>query len=152
MKLASVSAIKTSELSGLSVTELLSVVAGLQQQLAAKSDELEQRDQVLEQRDQVLEQRDQTLEQRNHYIQILEELLRWKRVQQFAASSEKSAHQHLLFDEVELEIEIDALRDQLPDDVEEEDAPRTSKKHRHRGFSDQLLRERIELTLSEEEK
>jgi transposase len=41
-----------------------------------------------------------------------------------AASSEKLAHQFHLFDEVELEAEIDALRDQLPDDVEEDDAPR----------------------------
>jgi transposase len=42
--------------------------------------------------------------------------------------------------------------DQLPDDVEEEDTPRTSRKRRQRGFSDKLLRERIELTLSDEEK
>ena len=61
-------------------------------------------------------------------------------------------HQIQLFDEAELEAEIDALRDQLPDDVEEEDAPRASRKRRQRGFSDVLLRERIELTLSDEEK
>ena len=46
----------------------------------------------------------------------------------------------------------DELRDELPDDVEEADAPPRSRKRRQRGFSDTLLRERIELTLSEEEK
>lgn len=124
--------------SGLSATEMMAVITDLQQQLAAKDAEIHQRDQAVEQRE--------------NYIQILEELLRWKRTQQFAASSEKSACQFHLFDEAELEAEIDALRDQLPDDVEEEDAPRSSRKRRQRGFSDKLLRERIELTLSDEEK
>ncbi|WP_151705495.1 IS66 family transposase [Nitrincola alkalilacustris] len=121
----------TPDLSGLSAAELLSVVAGLQQQLAAK--------------DAVVQQRDQ-------YIQILEELLRLKNIQKFAASSEKSAHQIHLFDEPELEAEIDLLRDQLPEDVVEADAPKPARKCRQRGFSDTLLRERIELTLSDEEK
>jgi transposase len=92
------------------------------------------------------------VQQRDQYIQILEELLRWKRIQQFGASSEKSAHQIHLFDEAELEAEIDDLRNQLPDDVKEEEAPPASRKRRQRGFSDKLVRERIELTLSEEDK
>ncbi|WP_413772245.1 IS66 family transposase [Marinobacter sp. LV10R510-11A] len=129
---------KTPDVSGLSAAELLSAVEGLQQELAAKSAEIQQRNQEVKQRD--------------HYIQILEELLRWKRIQQFGASSEKSAHQIHLFDEAELEVEIDALRDQLPDDVKEEEAPPASRKRRQRGFSETLLRERIELTLSDEEK
>jgi len=129
----------------LSAAELLSVVTGLQQQLAAKDAEIQQRDEALEQRDQAVKQRDR-------YIQLLEELLRLKQIQKFAASSEKSAHQIHLFDEAELEAGIDTLRDQLPDDVEEEEAPRASRKRRQRGFSDELPRERIELTLSDEEK
>ena len=131
MKLKPKAPSKTPDVSGLSAAELLSAVEGLQQELAAKSAEIQQRD---------------------HYIQILEELLRWKRIQQFGASSEKSAHQIHLFDEAELEVEIDALRDQLPDDVKEEEAPPASRKRRQRGFSETLLRERIELTLSDEEK
>ncbi|UQG71367.1 transposase [Marinobacter sp. M1C] len=107
------------------------MVEGLQQELAAKKAAVQQRD---------------------HYILVLEELLRWKRIQQFGASSEKSAHQIHLFDEAELEVEIDALRDQLPDDVKEDEAPPASRKRRQRGFSDKLLRERIELTLSDEDK
>jgi hypothetical protein len=131
MKLKPEAPSKTPDVSGLSAAELLSAVEGLQQELAAKSAEIQQRD---------------------HYIQILEELLRWKRIQQFGASSEKSVHQIHLFDEAELEVEIDALRDQLPDDVKEEEAPPASRKRRQRGFSETLLRERIELTLSDEEK
>ena len=138
MKLKPEAPSKTPDISGLSAAELLSVVEGLQQELAAKSAEIQQRNQEVKQRD--------------HYIQILEELLRWKRVQQFGASSEKSAHQIHLFDEAELEAEIDVLRDQLPDDVKEEEAPPASRKRRQRGFSETLLRERIELTLSDEEK
>jgi len=138
MKTTPDSAPSNPDFSGLSATEMMAVITDLQQQLAAKDAEIHQRDQAVEQRE--------------NYIQILEELLRWKRTQQFAASSEKSACQFHLFDEAELEAEIDALRDQLPDDVEEEDAPRSSRKRRQRGFSDKLLRERIELTLSDEEK
>ena len=138
MKLKPETPSKTPDISGLSAAELRSVVEGLQQELATKSAEIQQRNQAVKQRDQ--------------YIQILEELLRWKRVQQFGASSEKSAHQIHLFDEAELEAEIDALRDQLPDDVEEASALPASRKRRQRGFSDTLLRERIELTLSDEDK
>jgi transposase len=145
MKLKPKTPSKTPDVSGLSAAELLSAVEGLQQELAAKSVEIKQRDHALAQGAQAVKQRD-------HTIQILEELLRWKRIQQFGASSEKSAHQIHLFDEAELEVEIDALRDQLPDDVAEEEAPPASRKRRQRGFSETLLRERIELTLSDEEK
>lgn len=139
----------TSDLSALSSAELLSVVAGLQQQLASKETELEQRDDASHAQ---LKAKDVQIQQRDQYIQMLEELLRWKRVQQFAASSEKAAYQIHLFDEPELEAQIDALRDQLPEGIEEADAPKDERKRRQRGFSDKLLRERIELTLSDEEK
>ena len=138
MKLKPEAPSKTPDISGLSAAELRSVVKDLQQELATKSAEIQQRDQAVKQRDQ--------------YIQTLEELLRWKRVQQFGASSEKSVHQIHLFDEAELEAEIDVLRDQLPDDVEEKGAPPASRKRRQRGFSDTLPRERIELTLNDEDK
>lgn len=131
MKSTSDNAISNPDLSGLSAAEMMAVINDLQQQLASKED---------------------TLQRRNARIDILEELLRLKKIQQFAASSEKLPSQIALFDEAELEVEIEELRDQLPDDVEEEDAPRPSRKRRQRGFSDKLLRERIELTLSEEEK
>ena len=145
MKSTPDNASSTPDFSGLSTAEMMSVISNLQAQLAAKEDAL-QNQQVQ------LKQHDETLQRRDNYIAILEELLRHKKIQQFAASSEKQPNQILLFDEAELEIEIDELREELPEDVEEADAPRRSRKRRQRGFSDTLLRERIELTLSDEEK
>mgnify|MGYP003402734965 FL=1 len=116
------------ELSGLSAAELLAVIAGFQQQLALKEEAIQRRD---------------------AHILLLEELLRLRRIQRFAASSEK-LHQLQLFDEAELEADMDALLAQLPDDL-----PQTAEakaKPRQRGFSASLLRERIELTLSDEQK
>ncbi|MAD65276.1 IS66 family transposase, partial [Haliea sp.] len=138
-------ALGPTDLSSLSTADLVSVVAGLQQQLAA-------REAALQERDAQLKSQSSALKQRETYIDILEELLRLKRLQQFAASSEKLAHQIHLFDETELEAEIEALRDQLPEDLQEADAPRTTRKRRERGFSASLSRERIELALSDDEK
>ncbi|END8972958.1 IS66 family transposase [Citrobacter freundii] len=118
----------SSDLSGLSAAELLAVIAGFQQQLALKEEAIQRRD---------------------AHILLLEELLRLRRIQRFAASSEK-LHQLQLFDEAELEADMDALLAQLPDDL-----PQTAEakaKPRQRGFSASLLRERIELTLSDEQK
>ncbi len=131
MKTTPDNATSSPDFSSLSAAELVAVINGFQQQLASKEEAIQSRD---------------------ARIEILEELLRHKKIQQFAASSEKQPNQIMLFDEAELEVEIDELRDQLPDDVEEESPPRTSRKRRQRGFSDKLLRERIELTLSDEEK
>lgn len=117
--------------SGLCAAEMMAVISDLRRQLASQEEAIQRRD---------------------VRIAVLEELLRLKKIQQFAASSEKQTDQISLFDEAELEAEIDTLRDQLPDDIEEEDAPRASRQRRQRGFSHTLLRERIELTLSDEEK
>ena len=121
-------------------------MAGVQQQLADQSA-------LIEQHETAIQLLSDNLRQRDTYIQLLEELLRLKKIQQFAAKSEKLAHQSDLFDEAELETAIDELRDQLPDDVEETDeAAKASRKTRQRGFSENLVRERIELLLSDEEK
>ena len=122
-------------LSGLSAAELLAVIAGFQQQLALK--------------DEALQSKEEAIQRRDAHILLLEELLRLRRIQRFAASSEK-LHQLQLFDEAELEADMDALLAQLPDDL-----PQTAEakaKPRQRGFSASLLRERIELTLSDEQK
>lgn len=142
MKTTSDNASRTPDLSGLSTAEMMAVISNLKEQLAAKDDILQSQ----------LKERDETIERRDNYIALLEELLRYKKIQQFAASSEKQPNQITLFDEAELEVGIDELRDELPEDVEEADVPPRSRKRRQRGFSDQLLRERIELTLSDEEK
>src|SRR5690606_12317083 len=125
----------------LSAADLFALVARLQQQLAAEQAQFKH----------MIEQRDHSIKQRDQYIGLLEEQLRLKQIQKFTASSEKFVLQFHLFDEAELEVAIDALRDQLPAEVEEE-MPRASSKRRQRGFSALLQRERIELTLSDAEK
>ncbi|MDV1990816.1 IS66 family transposase [Escherichia coli] len=130
------------DLSGLGAAELLAVIAGFQQKLALK-------DQALRSQEQVLQSKEEAIQRRDAHILLLEELLRLRRIQRFAASSEK-LHQLQLFDEAELEADMDALLAQLPDDL-----PQTAEakaKPRQRGFSASLLRERIELTLSDEQK
>src|SRR5690554_6633314 len=105
---------KIPDLSGLSPAEMAAVISNLQEQLATK-------DETLQNHQDQLKQRDQAIQSRDARIKIHEELLRHKKIQQFAASSEKQPTQTLLFDEAELEVEIDELRDQLPEDVEEAD-------------------------------
>ncbi|HHD2920531.1 IS66 family transposase [Enterobacter kobei] len=123
------------DLSGLCAAELLAVIAGFQQQLALK--------------DEALQSKEEAIQRRDAHILLLEELLRLRRIQRFAASSEK-LHQLQLFDEAELEADIDALLAQLPD--EQPQTAEAKAKPRQRGFSASLLRERIELTLSDEQK
>lgn len=117
---------KNSEFSGLCAAELLTVIEGFQQKI----------------------------QQRDKRILLLEELLRLRLVQKFSASSEKVVEQLGLFDESELEVQIDTLREALPDDVleSEKETEGTPKKSRSRAFSGKLVRERIELCLSESEK
>ena len=151
---------KKPDFSGLSAAELSAVLSGFQQQLAdqearlqSQASLIEQHENTIQQHADLIQERDQKIRQRDTYIQLLEELLRLKNIQKFAAKSEKLAHQHHLFDEAELETAIDELRDQLPDDVEDVDqTEKASRKRRQRGFADSLVRERIELLLSEEEK
>ncbi len=91
------------------------------------------------------------LRHRDNRILLLEELLRLRKIQKFAASSEKLAFQISLFDEAELESAIEALMDQQADEVDDE-ADTAKKKTRKRGFSANLERVRIELALSDEQK
>ncbi len=53
-----------------------------------------------------------------------------------------------LFDEAELEVALDDIEEQLP----EEDTRKTRPKKRNRGFSDKLPRVQIHLSLSDEDK
>ena len=92
----------SSDLSGLGASELLAVIAGFQQKLALK--------------DEALQSKEEAIQRRDAHILLLEELLRLRRIQRFAASSEK-LHQLQLFDEAELEADMDALLAQLPDDL-----------------------------------
>lgn len=150
MKKAPSTPINPSDYSGLSTAELLAVIGDFQQQLAQKEQALQSRDEAIQSLDHSLQSQHKAIQQRDHYIALLEEQLRLKKAQQFAASSEKHTHQIHLFDEAEMEAEIEALLEQLPEDIAPVE-PKAAKK-RQRGFSGKLVRERIELTLSEEEK
>ncbi|KAA8976587.1 IS66 family transposase [Halospina sp. K52047b] len=133
------------DLSGLSPTEMAGVISDLQQQLQASEQALASQ----------REQHEQAIRQRDTRIDLLEEMLRLKTLQKFAASSEKHRYQVTLFDEAEVEAEIEALREEVGDDDDEPDPdepPRPARKCAQRGFSAALRRKRIELTLSDEEK
>ncbi|MEA9439063.1 hypothetical protein VCX44_25650, partial [Aeromonas caviae] len=140
----------SSDLSGLCASELLAVIADFQQKLALKEEVIRTLDHSLKSKEQVLQSKEDAIQRRDAHILLLEELLRLRRIQRFAASSEK-LHQLLLFDEAELEADMDALLAQLPDDLPQKTAEAKAKP-RQRGFSASLLRERIELTLSDEQK
>ncbi|KEY58182.1 transposase C of IS166 homeodomain protein [Serratia sp. DD3] len=88
---------KTPEKRSLSAVEL---VVELRQQLQSK--------------DELIQSKDDAIQHLEHYVALLEEQLRLKRAQQFAASSERHADQISLFDEAELGVAIEALSAQLP--------------------------------------
>lgn len=120
---------------------------GIKIQLANQSERLN----IVEKR--VADQQ-KVISKRDKQIQLLEELLRLRKIQKFTASSEKLAFQVSLFDEAELESLISDLTDQLPEDMVEQstDNEQPAKRTRKRGFSANLERLRIELNLSEAEK
>ena len=94
-----------------------------------------------------LEQKDHIIHEQQLLLKLLEEKLRLSRLQRFGASSEKLSFQIDFFDEAELEVALSDLETQLPED----NLPKKPRKKR-KGFSDQLPRIRVELTLTDEEK
>ncbi|HKM36168.1 MAG TPA: IS66 family transposase [Thiopseudomonas sp.] len=133
--------IKTPDLSSLSAAELRLVVAQFQAV-------------VEEQNTSLLEQKNE-LKAAHRRIELLEEMNRLLKTQKFSASSEKSKFQLNLFDETELEALLDELFETLPeasDENAELTQARKVRQTRQRGFSANLVRERIEHTLTELEK
>ncbi|MEY0164833.1 IS66 family transposase [Providencia rettgeri] len=132
---------KTPDLSSLSAAELRLMVAQYQAV-------------VEEQNTSLLEQKNE-LKAAHRRIELLEEMNRLLKTQKFSASSEKSKFQLNLFDETELEAQLDELFEALPeasDENAELTQARKARKTRQRGFSANLVRERIEHTLTELEK
>lgn len=162
MKKQSFPARKTPDLSRLDTAQLLLMVEQMQQQLAARDDQLSSQNVQLENQSAQLENQSIQLEKQNkiiqqarHQIQLLEEAIRLYKARKFAASSEKSTFQMSLFDEAEVEVELDELLDKLPEDKDEGSdlkQLRKERKPRNRAFSKALPRKRIELLLSEAEK
>src|SRR5690554_1245442 len=132
---------KTPDLSSLSAAELRLMVAQYQAV-------------VEEQNTSLLEQKNE-LKAAHRRIELLEEMNRLLKTQKFSASSEKSKFQLNLFDETELEAQLDELFEVLPEGSDENaelTQARKTRQTRQRGFSANLMRERIEHTLTELEK
>ena len=141
MPIATKSQQKQNTYDGLDAAELLAL-------LAKKDQLLDHRNECIEVYQQHLSDKDDLIEAQVSRIQQLEEYLRLAKVQRFGASSEKLAFQSDLFDEAELEVALSELESQLPD----EDKVRPPVKTRKRGFSKDLERIQIHLTLTDEEK
>lgn len=68
------------DLSGLSAADLVTLVAGLQQQLASQEAALAQQDAALAEQETQLQSQSSTIAKRDNYIELLEELLRLKQI------------------------------------------------------------------------
>ena len=148
MKKTPSTSIKTPDLSSLSAAELRLVVAQYQAVVAEQST-------ALSEKNARLASQKTALKDAHRRIQLLEEMNRLLKTQKFSASSEKSTFQLNLFDEAELETQLDELFDVLPETLEESEEiaqQRKVRQTRQRGFSANLVRERIEHTLTELEK
>ena len=133
--------IKTPDFSSLSAAELRLMVAQFQA--------------VVEEQNASLLEHKSELKAAHRRIELLEEMNRLLKTQKFSASSEKSKFQLNLFDETELEAQLDELFDTLPEASDENvelTQARKARQTRQRGFSANLVRERIEHTLTELEK
>lgn len=116
--------------------------------LAEKERLLEEQNSLLCIHQNQLNDKDKLIREQQKYIRLMEEQLRLAILRKFSSSSEKMPWQGCLFDEAELEVALVNIEEQLP-----EDATSTPKKAtRQRGFSENLPRQQIYLTLSEEEK
>ena len=118
--------------------------------LAEKNQQLEEKDQLLNAHQKHLKDKERIICDQQRYIWLVEEQLRLATIRKFAASSEKMPFQSELFDEAELEVSLSEFEEQLA----EQDAatPGVKKKKRKRGFSENLQRVQIQLTLSDEDK
>ena len=123
-------------------------IASLMAMLSQKDVLLNEKDALLQTHQKHLDDKNAQILEQEQRIRLLEEYLRLGQVQRFGASSEKAACQSDLFDEAELEVALSELEAQLPED----DHVRPRPKKRQRGFSDDLPRVQIHLTLSDEEK
>lgn len=121
-------------------------------QLRALVEEMDALAQLSAQR---IKEQAQALKYAEQRIILLEEVLRLRKIEKFAARSEKNPFQPGLFDEAELDAAIDEIVGQIPpEDNESEPLKelRRRREPRQRAFSPALPRKRIELCLSEEEK
>jgi hypothetical protein len=126
-----------SDLASLSPTDLLAL-------LAEKGRLIAERDQVIAERDHALVDIDRRLKEKHSLVKLLEEKVRLAKQRLFGASSEKLPFQGDFFDEAQLEQALSDVEQQLADAGEPRaKAPREPRQ----GFSDKLLRIRVDPTL-----
>lgn len=94
-----------------------------------------------------LDQKDRIIREQQKWLTLLEEKLRLSRLKRFGAHSEKLSFQVDFFDEAELEVALSDLEAQLP-----ENPPPKKPRKKRKGFSNQLPRVRVELTLTDGER
>jgi transposase len=103
---------------------------------------------VIDNKNRIIEDKDRQLKHYEKLITLLEEQLHLSKLQRFASSSEKSRFQIDLFDEAELEQALSDLDKQIPEEYQ----PKKKSRKKREGFSADLPRVRIEITLTDEEK
>jgi len=104
---------------------------------------------VIAEHEALIAERDALIREQQKLLRLMEEQLRLARLRRFGASSEKLPFQGDFFDEAELEISLGELEDEL----EAAGEPRPKKSRRKPdGFSENLPRIQVHLTLDEEEK
>jgi len=103
---------------------------------------------IIDNKNRLIEDKDRQLKKYETLIKLLEEQLHLSKLQRFASSSEKSRFQIDFFDEAELEQALSDLDKQIP----EEHQPKKKSRKKREGFSAELPRVRIEITLTDEEK
>lgn len=131
-----------------SVPELLSALEEKELQLQLNHQTIQTQQEQLENQQEQIQSQHQKIHNMQIIVQLLEEKLRLAKQKRFAASSEKMPLQMSLFDEAELEVRLDELNNQLPEDS----PPKPAKRKVRKGFSDKLPRIRIDLCLTEAEK
>ncbi len=99
-----------------------------------------------------LEAKKRQLQEYEKLIKLYEEAERLAKIQRFGPGSEKSKFQFQFFDEVELEQALDDLDQQIAKEEAAESGKKKKPRKKPEGFSPNLPRVRVELTLSEEEK
>jgi len=106
---------------------------------------------ILEQR-QIIEKKSTVIAQQKLRIEILEEYLRLAKQKMFGRSSEKNLNQDELFNEAELTAcAIETSDSETEEAATPKDKP-TRKKPGRKGLSDNIPREQIYISLSDDEK
>jgi transposase len=115
-------------------------------------DEVTQKDEALNQAALRIKQQEERIVRYEKLLKLYEEAERLSKIQRFCPSSEKSKFQFQFFDEVELELTIDELDQQIEEEEASEQGKKKKPRKKREGFSPDLPRVRIDLTLTDEEK